>query len=111
VEQQERGDRFTLLQGPVAPKRPYSPNRLGIILLGFVLGFGVAFGCVTAVDAADPTVRGTADLQEITGGPAIGAIPVLLSPSDLEGRKLRWSSGLALFAVASAVALTLVLIR
>jgi polysaccharide chain length determinant protein (PEP-CTERM system associated) len=111
VEQQERGDRFTLLQGPVPPKRPYSPNRLGIILLGLVLGFGAAFGCVTAVDAADPTVRGTADLQEITGGLAIGAIPVLLSPSDLQSRKLRWGSGLAVFAVAIAVALTLVLIR
>jgi polysaccharide chain length determinant protein (PEP-CTERM system associated) len=111
MEEEERGERFTLLQGPVAPKRPYSPNRLGIILLGVVLGFGVALGCVTAVDAADPTVRGTADLQEITGGPAIGAIPVLLSPSDLQGRKLRWSSALALFAVAIVVAVTLVLIR
>jgi hypothetical protein len=50
-------------------------------------------------------------LQEITGGPAIGAIPVLLSPSDLQGRKLRWSSALALFAVAIVVAVTLVLIR
>jgi len=111
LEQEERGDRFTLLQGPVAPKKPYSPNRLGIILLGLVLGCGVAFGCVTAVDAADPTVRGTADLQHITGGPAIGAIPVLLSPSDLQGRKLRWSSALALFVVAVASAVTLMLIR
>jgi len=111
MEQEERGERFALLQDPVAPKRPYSPNRLGIILLGMVLGFGVALGCVTAADAADPTVRGTADLQEITGTAAIGAIPVLLSPSDLQGRKLRWSSALAVFAVAVAVALTLMLVR
>jgi polysaccharide chain length determinant protein (PEP-CTERM system associated) len=111
MEQEERGERFTLLQAPVAPKKPYSPNRLGIILLGVVLGFGVALGCVTAVDAADPTVRGTTDLQEITGGPAIGAIPVLLSPADLQGRKLRWSSGLVLFAFAIVVALALVLVR
>jgi polysaccharide chain length determinant protein (PEP-CTERM system associated) len=111
LEQEERGDRFTLLQGPVAPKKPYSPNRLGIILLGMVLGVVIAFGCVTAVDAADPTVRGTRDLQEITGGSAIGAIPVLLNPSDLQGRKLRWGSALGLFAVAVAVAVALMLIR
>jgi polysaccharide chain length determinant protein (PEP-CTERM system associated) len=111
VEQEQKGERFTLLQAPVAPKRPYSPNRLGIIFLGVVLGFGLALGCVTAVDAADPTVRGTTDLQEITGGPAIGAIPVLLSPSDLQGRKLRWSSGLVLFAFAIVVAVALVIIR
>ncbi len=111
MEQEERGERFTLLQGPVAPKKPYSPNRLGIILLGVILGFGVALGCVTAADAADPTVRGTADLQEIAGGPAIGAIPVMLSPNDLQARKLRWSSALVLFASAIVVAGMLVLIR
>ena len=111
MEMEERGERFTLLQGPVPPKRPYAPNRLGIILLGLVLGIGVALGCVTAVDAADPTVRGTADLQEITGGPAIGAIPVLVSPDDLQGRKLRWGSAVGLFAAAIVVAVTLVLIR
>ena len=111
VQQDDKGERFALLQAPVVPKKPYSPNRLGIILLGVVLGFGVALGCVTAVDAADPTVRGAGDLQDITGGPAIGAIPVLLSPSDLQGRKLRWGSALATFAVAIAVVLTLMLKR
>jgi polysaccharide chain length determinant protein (PEP-CTERM system associated) len=111
MEQEERGERFILLRDPVAPKRPYSPNRLGIILLGIVLGFGVALGCITVADVTDPTVRGTADLQEITGGPAIGAIPVLLSPDDLQGRKLRWSSALVLFVFAIAVAGMLVLIR
>jgi len=99
------------LQGPVPPRRPYAPNRLGIILLGLVLGIGVALGCVTAVDAADPTVRSTADLQEITGGAAIGAIPVLFSPDDLQGRKLRWGSALGLFVFAIAVALMLMLMR
>jgi len=111
MEQEERGERFTLLQGPVPPRRPYAPNRLGIILLGLVLGIGVALGCVTAVDAADPTVRSTADLQEITGGAAIGAIPVLFSPDDLQGRKLRWGSALGLFVFAIAVALMLMLMR
>ena len=111
MELEERGERFTLLQGPVAPKKPYSPNRLGIICLGMLLGFGVALGCVTAADAVDPTVRGTADLQEVTGGPAIGAIPVLFTPEDLQARKLRWSSALVLFAFAIVVAGMLVLTK
>ncbi len=111
MEQEERGERFTLVQDPVPPKKPYSPNRLGIILLGVVLGFGVALGCVTAADAADPTVRGSADLQEITGGPAMGAIPVLLNPGDLDRRRRRWGSVVVVFGLAAAVAMTLVLIR
>jgi polysaccharide chain length determinant protein (PEP-CTERM system associated) len=111
MEQDNRGERFTLLQGPVAPRKPYSPNRLGIILLGVVLGLGVALGCVTAADAADPTVRGTTDLQELTGGPAIGAIPVLLNPTDLQLRKHRWSSALVMCGLAAAVVVALMLMR
>jgi polysaccharide chain length determinant protein (PEP-CTERM system associated) len=112
MEQEARGEKFTLLQAPTPPRQLYSPNRLGIILLGVVLGFGIAFGFVTAIDAADPTVRGTADLQEITGMMAIGAVPTLLNPKDLRRRKLRWGSAVAIFAVASVVvAMTVVLKR
>lgn len=111
VEEEQRGERFTLLQGPVAPKKPYSPNRLGIILLGVVLGFGVALGCVTVADAADPTVRGSADLQEIIGAQAIGAVPVLLSAVDLDRRRRRWGSVMMLFGIAAVGAMILVLTR
>ena len=52
--------------GPrLPPSKPYFPNRLGIILLGAVLGCGIAFGIAAAVDASDPTLRGNADLQAI----------------------------------------------
>ncbi len=112
MEQESRGERFTLLQAPVPPRKLYSPNRLGIILLGITLGFGIAFGCVTAVDAADPTVRGTADLQEMTGMTALGTIPALSNPRDVIRRRIQWSSAIVAFAAAFvAVAVTVVLKR
>jgi succinoglycan biosynthesis transport protein ExoP len=112
MEAEDRGERFTLLHAPTPPKRPYYPNRLGIILLGLVLGLGLAFGCVTMVDATDPTVRGTADLQEITGVAAIGVVPILLNPRDVRERRLRLGSVVAVFAIASVcVALTVLLNR
>lgn len=112
MEAQERGERFALLHAPTPPKRPFYPNRLGIILLGVVLGLGLAFGCVTIVDATDPTVRGTADLQEITGVAAIGVVPTLLNPRDVRARRLRWGSAIAVFAIASlCVAFTVFLKR
>jgi succinoglycan biosynthesis transport protein ExoP len=112
MEAQERGERFALLHAPTPPKRPFYPNRLGIILLGVVLGLGLAFGCVTIVDATDPTVRGTADLQEITGVAAIGVVPTLMNPRDVRARRLRWGSAIAVFAIASlCVAFTVFLKR
>jgi succinoglycan biosynthesis transport protein ExoP len=101
MEVQERGEKFTLLQAPKPPRRPYYPNRIGIILLGLVIGAGVAFAFVAAADAGDPTVRGTLDLQEIIGTAAIGAIATILYPRDVRRRRLRWGSAVVAFAVAS----------
>jgi succinoglycan biosynthesis transport protein ExoP len=103
LEIEARGERFTLLNAPVAPTRPYFPNRLGIILLGFVLGCGMGFGVAAAVDAADPTLRGNSDLQMIMQSSAIGSIPMLLNPKDLRRRRLVWGSALAGFAVAAVL--------
>ena len=44
LETQQRGGRFTLIREPYRPTSPDSPNRLGIILLGLVLGGGLARG-------------------------------------------------------------------
>ena len=46
LEGEARGERFTLIRPAYTPSRPQSPNRLGIILIGFVLGLALAFGTV-----------------------------------------------------------------
>jgi polysaccharide biosynthesis transport protein len=101
LETQARGERFTLLRAAAAPSKPYFPNRLGIILLGAVLGCGIAFGIAAAVDASDPTLRGNSDLQMIMKTSAIGSIPNLLNPKDLRRHRLVWGSALAGFAAAA----------
>jgi polysaccharide chain length determinant protein (PEP-CTERM system associated) len=103
MEQEERGEKFTLLQAPSLPGRPFSPNRVGIILLGIVLGIGISFGLVTAVDATDPTVRSAADVHEVTGMATVGAIPRLLNPRDQMRKRMQWGSAIAAFAVASVI--------
>jgi succinoglycan biosynthesis transport protein ExoP len=107
LESESRGERFALLQAPKVPGKVYFPNRLGIMLLGLVLGCGLALGCVALLEATDPTVRGMADLQDIIRGTALGAVPTLLNPRDLRIRRLRWSSAfMALTAATVFVAAT-----
>jgi polysaccharide chain length determinant protein (PEP-CTERM system associated) len=111
LETESRGERFTLLRPAVPPTKPYFPNRLGIILLGAVLGCGIAFGIAAAVDASDPTLRGNSDLQMIMQTSAIGSIPNLLNPKDLWRRKLVWGSAIAGFTAATAFVAVTVLAR
>jgi polysaccharide chain length determinant protein (PEP-CTERM system associated) len=103
LETEARGERFTLLRPPTAPDKPYFPNRLGIILLGAVLGCGIAFGIAALADASDPTLRGNYDLQSIMHTSAIGSIPKLLNPRDVRRKRLVW--GTALLGYGAAIVL------
>jgi len=44
LEGESRGERFTLIRGSNEPDEPVFPNRLGMILIGLVLGGGIALG-------------------------------------------------------------------
>jgi succinoglycan biosynthesis transport protein ExoP len=111
MENEARGERFSLLHAPTAPTAPYFPNRLGIILLGIVLGAGIAVATAAIVDASDPTVRGTSDLQAIMDAPPIGAVPQLLNASDRRQRKWRWATAVVAFSAAAILmALTVVIV-
>jgi uncharacterized protein involved in exopolysaccharide biosynthesis len=109
LESEQRGERFTLIRAPYPPTSPYFPNRLGIILLGLVLGFGLAFGAIAVIESSDPNVRGMRDLSELTDVPVIGAIPVLLNRDDRRRRMWIWSATSAAFVVAALfVAITVI---
>ena len=92
LEREALGERFTLVRKPYTPKKPYSPNRLGIILLGFVLGAGLAILAVAMVDSADPTVRSSDDLKGVIEGMPLGAVPVIFNAGDLLQRRQRLAS-------------------
>lgn len=97
---EEQGERFTLIREPHTPSRPHSPNRLGIILIGLVLGTALGVGAATLAEVSDPTVRGSSDLQQLTGQSMIAAVPILLNRTDRRARRLRWASVAAAFSAA-----------
>jgi polysaccharide chain length determinant protein (PEP-CTERM system associated) len=103
LESESRGERLTLLRATSAPGTPASPNRLGIILLGFVLSAGIAFLVAVLKDTADPTVRSTDDLETIMGFAPVGHVPVILNRLDLRHRRLRWGLVSVAYLVAAIV--------
>ncbi|MGH8210307.1 MAG: GumC family protein [Steroidobacteraceae bacterium] len=99
-ESQNRGERFSLVRAPVAPTSPYSPNRIGLICLGLVLGGALAAAYMTIAEATDPSVRGSSDLKLSDSVPLLAAVPPLLSPSD--GRRRAFKRGVIALAYAVA---------
>jgi polysaccharide chain length determinant protein (PEP-CTERM system associated) len=111
MEFEDRGEKFTLLHAPTVPRRPYFPNRIGIILLGLLLGGGVALGAAALADASDPTVRGTEDLQEIMEATPLGSIPVLLTTRDRRRHRMQWAAAVMAYAVGAVLMGATILIR
>ena len=61
-EQSQPGNVFIVDEG-IRPSRPAKPNRILIVLIGLVLGAGLAFGYVFIKDYFDNTVKTPEDIQ------------------------------------------------
>ncbi len=100
LETEDQGEQFTLIRAPSQPTTPDSPNRVGIILLGFVLGAALSAGVIAFQESVDPSIRGARDLSEITDIKPIGAVPFMLNRADHRRRQLAWSTAVAVVAIA-----------
>lgn len=108
-EAQKQGEHFTLLRAPNAASSPSYPNRLGLILLGIVLGSAIAAVVVTIIESSDETVRGANDLLDTDDMPLLGGVPEILRVEDHRRRRLVWGSVCAVYlAAAIFVGITIV---
>ncbi len=103
LETQQRGERFTLIRAPFARSTPYSPNRLGIILLGLVLAFGGGIGIAAIAEASDSTIRGAKDLRSVLDTPPLGAVPAIQNAGDRRKQRIRWAAVAGVFAAVALI--------
>ena len=75
LEADRKGERFTLIDPPLPPEEPISPNRPLIFIAGFVLSIGLAVGLLWYLETMDATVRGRRDLFDLTGIPPLALVP------------------------------------
>ncbi len=110
LETEQQGERFSQIRNPHVAKTPFSPNRIGIILLGIVLGGALAIGLATLAESSDPSVRSARDLWAVTQLPAIASVPVMVNADDRRRQRVWWGSYAAgLLAATAFVAVTAVL--
>jgi polysaccharide chain length determinant protein (PEP-CTERM system associated) len=102
LEKEQKGERFVLIDPPLLPQKPFKPNRLAIVLIGFVLGVGAGVGFAALREFSDDTVRSVDQLEAAVGLPVLTGVPVILTGKDISSR--RWKRvGLAAAVVAVAV--------
>ncbi|WP_431065837.1 GumC family protein [Methylotuvimicrobium sp.] len=94
LEEEQKGEAFTLIEPPIAPDKPDKPNRKKIIALGLGAGLAVGFGLTILLEMLYEVIRGAKGLERVTGMPPIVVIPYIDTPQDIARRqkqkKLIW---------------------
>ncbi len=82
LEQSQLAERFTLIDPPIVPEKPIRPNRLALVLVGFILSIGVGIGIGTFLEFMDRSIRRSEDLSEIVKCPILAIVPYWESAAE-----------------------------
>jgi uncharacterized protein involved in exopolysaccharide biosynthesis len=109
LETERKGERFTLIEPPMAPEEPVSPNRSGIAIFGLVLSLGVAVGLVLLLEVVDTSIRSRRDIEALIAVPPLAVLPWIETPAERAGKtKVR---RLSFAGAASSVVVAVVMVH
>jgi polysaccharide biosynthesis transport protein len=107
AEQLERGrkaERFTLIEPPIFPEKPYRPNRSVILLMGLLLALAGSVGAAALREAIDQAVHSARDVVRVMQVPVLAVLPAPPSPAQVRRassmHKLAAAGALVLIAAA-----------
>jgi len=82
LETEQKGERFSLVESARLPDKPFKPNRLAIVLIGFVLGIGAAVGLAAVVEFSDSSFRDGDSLARSTGFPVLTEVSRIITREE-----------------------------
>jgi len=89
MEETQRGEKFTIVDPAQLPDRPYKPNRLAIVLIGFVLALGAAVGGAAARESLDTAVKSADHLGGLTAVPVLAGLSLVQTDREVRALKKR----------------------
>ncbi len=108
LEGKQQADRVSIASSAYLPSKPFKPNRLLILLIGFVNAFVIGSFFVALREGMDSNVRTTEQIKQITGVPVLSSISYIVTTEDRRSkRKRNFLVGLAIFL---AIGILLVII-
>ncbi len=87
LESEQKGERFTLIEPPLVPEEPHSPNRILLGVLGVFLSLGISVGLVIVREMLDKSIRGRKELINAIGAPPLAVIPNIITAGEAVGNR------------------------
>ncbi|MBF8671018.1 lipopolysaccharide biosynthesis protein [Pseudomonas putida] len=101
LEQENKAERFVLLEPPLMPEKPIKPNRKKIAALGLVLAPAGGGALVMLLEMLNQRIRGVGALENLLGRRVLVALPYIDTKADVARRK-RWRNWMILAALVLA---------
>jgi polysaccharide biosynthesis transport protein len=89
LEVQRKGERFSLIDPPSLPEKPFKPNRMAIVLLGIILAVGGGLGAGAVAESLDHSIRTPEQLLALTHHFPLAVIPFMPNEEDVSRVRLR----------------------
>jgi succinoglycan biosynthesis transport protein ExoP len=107
LEADRKGEKFTLIEPPLPPEKPISPNRKLIVAVGLLMSLALGVAAVIARESFDGSVRGPADVRQLFDVPPLASIPVIVTAGDRKRRRrivrFSWGGGVAAVLLSTAM--------
>lgn len=108
LETERKGERFNLIEPPIRPEEPQSPNRIAILLIGCLLALVVGGASVAVAEMLDEGIRGESDLTTLIGMSPLATIPYIEIATEQTPPQNRLYIALGSAALAFAVLLLVI---
>ena len=105
LETDRKGERFTLIEPPLMPEKPVSPNRGLLLIAGILFSLLAAAGVIWLREKLDTTVRGRKELLELLGVAPLAIVPRIETRVERNAQRRRFR-----LTAASAAAVSLLLV-
>jgi len=108
LEEEQKGERFTLLEPPLLPDTPVKPDRPKIFALGLVLSLISGIGMAGLAEVLDGGIRGARTLASVTKMTPLATIPYISTHKDAARKKRKVKIFVAAVIVLIVVSIAMV---
>ena len=100
LELGKQSERFTIIEPPLLPEQPISPNRPAILILGIILSGIAGLGMVLLKESLDDAIYDRSTVLQLTGYMPLAVLPTMYTIEEVSKTKnTKILSSIALIAV------------
>lgn len=109
LEQENKAERFSLLEPPLMPDAPIKPDRMKIMLVGLFVAMGGSGGMAFLLESMNQRIRGAGALALLMRQRPLVSIPYITTQYEIVRRRRR--TWMAVIAVVLAILVAAVLVH